>query len=501
MSSWREQLAFAPLETAERGEEIGRRIRQAIELGVLEDETQLPSENDLAAMMGVSTQTLRSALAELRHLGLVETRRGRGGGSFVKANTGQLARARRDALGAYSLDALRDIREYRAVLAGSAAAAAAARPQQISVARLASLGAMVGTAHEPADMARADSKFHLELAAASRSVRLTRQEMALQAEVGPLIWTSTAGEGLTAAREHAEIVGAIGSGDTLLARTRAEGHVRREMNALIDLRMSMDTAPQDAALRGGLGEEGAITSIGALAAEIEKTAVASIHVVEEAVHAALDAAPGGGLDELEGVYQIAHDTLVETHPILYGTGFLADSRFFGESGFVWAYVPPGRSTPQRLEMDLEYYDYATAPWWPREGATEPVQASYAYVDANGSNAYIVTFSKCVMREGRMIGAAVADVLVSQLQAGFAPFLESLPWGSCIVDQMDVVIAANSGSLVGDIFSSTAEVARTIALPPVPWRLHLAQAPRPTATPSRSPQAMQTSEGSARGRAD
>uniref|UniRef100_UPI001115A2C0 winged helix-turn-helix domain-containing protein n=1 Tax=Sinomonas mesophila TaxID=1531955 RepID=UPI001115A2C0 len=146
MSSWREQLAFAPLENAVRGEETGRRLRQAIELGLLEDGTQLPSENDLAAMMGISTQTLRSALAELRHLGLVETRRGRGGGSFVKANTGDLAKARRETLAAYSLEDLRDIREYRAVLAGSAAAAAAGRSQQISVSRLASLAAMVGTA-------------------------------------------------------------------------------------------------------------------------------------------------------------------------------------------------------------------------------------------------------------------------------------------------------------------------------------------------------------------
>jgi DNA-binding FadR family transcriptional regulator len=162
MSTWREQLAFAPLETAERGEEIGRRIRHAIELGVLEDGTQLSSENDLSAMMGVSTQTLRAALAELRHQGLVETRRGRGGGSFVLANTGDIAKARRETLAEYSLEDLRDLREYRSVLAGSAAAAAAARAQQIAVGRLESLGSMVETVHEPADMTRADSRFHME---------------------------------------------------------------------------------------------------------------------------------------------------------------------------------------------------------------------------------------------------------------------------------------------------------------------------------------------------
>ncbi len=96
MASWSEQLAFAPLETVERGEEIARRLRHAIELGVLEDGAQLPSESELAARMRVSTLTLRAALAELRHLGLLETRRGKGGGSFVQ---GEHRRHRQGAAG------------------------------------------------------------------------------------------------------------------------------------------------------------------------------------------------------------------------------------------------------------------------------------------------------------------------------------------------------------------------------------------------------------------
>ncbi|WP_139346879.1 FadR/GntR family transcriptional regulator, partial [Sinomonas mesophila] len=162
------------------------------------------------------------------------------------------------------------------------------RSQQISVSRLASLAAMVGTAEEPSDMARADSKFHTELSAASRSVRLTRQDMALQAEVGPLIWTSPAGDARQAAQEHAAIVDAIRAGDPAAARARAEDHIRREMNSLIDLRVSMDTAAPGAPPKGS-GEQGAISAIEALAQTIKETAAASIHVVEDAVHAALDA--------------------------------------------------------------------------------------------------------------------------------------------------------------------------------------------------------------------
>ena len=482
MSTWREQLAFAPLETAERGEEIGRRIRHAIELGVLEDGTQLPSESDLAAMMGVSTQTLRAALAELRHLGLVETRRGRGGGSFVKANTGDIAKARRETLAGYSLEALRDIREYRAVLAGSAAAAAAVRSQQIAIGRLESLGAMVETVHEPADMTRADSRFHMELAAASRSVRLTRQEMTLQAEVGPLIWMNSADGGREAATDHAAIVEAIRNGDAEAARARAEDHVRHDMNRLIDHRMSMDTAALGTLPRGRANDE-AIASIKDLAQRIEETAAASTRIVDDAVRAALDAesepdAPGN----LTDVYDVAHRTLSGAAPILYGVGFLGESSFFGDPALAWAYIPPGREMPQRLEMDLQFYDYASAPWWPENEAEDQVHASYAYVDANGSNAYIITFSKKVMRNGTMIGAAAADVLIEQLQAEFAPLLEALPPGSCIVDQNDVVIATNAGRLVGGMFSPSGPDKEGIALPTVPWHLHIGrQVPSETAS--------------------
>lgn len=50
-----------------------------------------------------------------------------------------------------------------------------------------------------------------------------------------------------------------------------------------------------------------------------------------------------------------------------------------------------------------------------------------------------------MMDGRMIGAAAAHVLIGQLQAQFAPLLESLPAGSRVVDQNNVVIAMNSGN--------------------------------------------------------
>ncbi|WP_052207306.1 FCD domain-containing protein [Sinomonas humi] len=477
MSSWREQLAFAPLEIAERGEEIGERLRHAIELGVLEDGTQLPSESDLAGMMRVSTQTLRTALAELRHLGLVETRRGRGGGSFVKANNGDSLRVRTETLASYSLEDLRDLREYRAALTGSAAAAAAERSQQIPLGRLESLAGIVETAGQPADMMRADIRFHIELAAAARSVRLTRQELALQADVGPLIWSSAPGGGREAAQEHEAIVEAIRAGDADRARAHAEEHVRHDMNRLIDLRMSLDTASSSGAPPTANEIDSAVSSIKALTGKIQQTAVTSLQIVEDTVRALLDGAPSGRPGALDELYAAARRTLEEASPTLIGLGFfITDPSFFGQSGFAWFYKPSDRQAPQRVSQDLQYYDPSATAWWPPDGA-KGIHSSYAYVDANGHN-YIIDFSKRVTADdGRLIGVAGADILISHLQTVFAPLMASLPQGSCIVDQNGVVITTNSGSLVGGTLSPDVPRRRRIPLPNVTWSLYLGDAER------------------------
>src|SRR4051812_43106929 len=58
-------------------------LATAIRLGVYPRGTTLPAERDLAERLHVSRATLREAMAALRQAGLVETTRGRGGGTVV----------------------------------------------------------------------------------------------------------------------------------------------------------------------------------------------------------------------------------------------------------------------------------------------------------------------------------------------------------------------------------------------------------------------------------
>lgn len=472
MNSWREQLAFAPLATFDRGEEVGRRLRYAIELGVLEDGTQLPSENELAAKMGVSTLTLRAALADLRGRGLLETRRGKGGGSFVKASTGDIIKAEQESLMAYSLDDLRDIRDYWAFLAGSAAAAAAERSGRLSLARLAAMAAKIESAEDSAQAIRDDSRFHIELAASSGSVRLTREEMTMQAEVGPLIWAAPA-EYRHVATEHSAIVEAVRSGDGARARALAEDHVRSDMNRVLDLRMSVDASRAES-VPDPYREDREVALIESFAELLADTATSAIRAIEDTVRVQLGSKRHGDSSDLDAIYDASRRTLEGAVPLLYGAGFLPDTAF-GPAGAAWCYAPAGPQSLQRLVIDWDLYEGGTATWRPENYGDRAVHISHAYLDANGSNENIVTFSKAVFVEDEIVGIVAADVLVRGIQSHLEPHLRALPPNTCLVDRHDAIIATNTGRFVGGTHSPEYD-GKQIDLHAMPWRLFVGTPP-------------------------
>lgn len=84
--------SFKPVASRRSFEEALDQIVTAIRVGELRVGDRLPPERDLAAEMEVSRPTLREALKVLTDAGLVESRRGAGGGVFVRSDelTGEL---------------------------------------------------------------------------------------------------------------------------------------------------------------------------------------------------------------------------------------------------------------------------------------------------------------------------------------------------------------------------------------------------------------------------
>ncbi len=63
---------------------IARWLLRGIKSGKLVPGDKLPREDDLAGALGVSRMTLRQALGTLESRGLIESRRGRAGGNFIR---------------------------------------------------------------------------------------------------------------------------------------------------------------------------------------------------------------------------------------------------------------------------------------------------------------------------------------------------------------------------------------------------------------------------------
>lgn len=233
---------FAPLESMSRADLVAGRLTDAIALGLLPDGEQLPGELDLAGLFRVSTVTIREALATLRHQGLIETRRGRGGGSFVRATRDVAVGLAAERLGRLSLVELRDLGDIYAAVAGSCAALAARRAGPEDLDRLRRVADQLAAAPDAGTRRRAGAHFSIEVAVAAQSPRLYREEVNLQAEVGTLLWLALGDDD-----SHAEVVtssqalvDAVVARDPQSARAAAEGRVADATARLIDYKLNQE---------------------------------------------------------------------------------------------------------------------------------------------------------------------------------------------------------------------------------------------------------------------
>lgn len=217
---------FSPVPVRNAFEVTVERLAQSIRLGVLPDGERLPPERELAETFGVSRVTLREAIKALRDAGLVESRRGRGGGTFVMSP--KLKRARPAEQISRSLGhSLDDALDLRRVVEPGAAALAASRT--LTAADRASLRRYLdeATNSSPAERRLADSRLHLAIAALGGSASVTAVVADVQMRLDellraiPVLATNIAHSNV----QHAAIVDAILAGEADDARVEMEEHV------------------------------------------------------------------------------------------------------------------------------------------------------------------------------------------------------------------------------------------------------------------------------------
>ncbi|MGW7417295.1 FadR/GntR family transcriptional regulator [Streptomyces sp. NPDC054863] len=174
-----------PVRAGNGFEEALEQVLQVLRLGLVPAGERLPAERDLADRLRISRVTLREVLKVLQEQGLVESRRGRYGGTFVcrrPQTPGEAELLRRTG----SLD-VEDALRFREVLeVGAAGLCAGEGLVGADADRL--RDALAATHDAPlADYRRADTLLHLTLAELSGSPRLAAQYAAVRAEVNELL--------------------------------------------------------------------------------------------------------------------------------------------------------------------------------------------------------------------------------------------------------------------------------------------------------------------------
>jgi len=225
-------MQLQPIKPTRVSDFIIEQIKAQIFSGTLKPGDKLPAERELVNQLKVSRPSVREALLKLEAQGLIESKQG--GGTFIldalgPTITNPLANLVKD-----NPEALSDIMECRHGLEELAASYAAARANESDMNNLRIRFQALEAAHQKRDPlleAKADAAFHMAIADASHNMALIHLTQSLFDLLGDTVldnWQkiSTREESYQGIhRQHGEILQAILSRDSDLARGCAHAHL------------------------------------------------------------------------------------------------------------------------------------------------------------------------------------------------------------------------------------------------------------------------------------
>jgi DNA-binding FadR family transcriptional regulator len=219
-TSWR--TVFEPVDASSTYEETVNRLGTAIRIGVLGAGIKLPPERDLAEQLSISRSTLRQALATLTETGHLTAIRGRSGGTFVSEDP-PVSSGR-----PFPRERWRPLLDCRVAAEVGSVLLAAERAHEEDLTAMRGALAAIDEAAEAGFAAyrRADARFHLLIAEASRSTRLVRSVARLQGQLCDLFSeVGVPARGQDDHEQHLAIYEAIEAGDAVAAVGALRSHL------------------------------------------------------------------------------------------------------------------------------------------------------------------------------------------------------------------------------------------------------------------------------------
>lgn len=446
-----------PVHGATRSSTIAARLCDAIILGVFPDGHQIPSESSLTQLFNAAPMTIREALTSLRKEGLIVTRRGRSGGSFVADTAGATLTTVPES--STILDAS-EVAHHVSALTGCAAALAAKRASAADVRELITHVERheKAAANRPSALAQAQaaSQVSIQIARLSQSTRLTREIIAAQVEWMP--WATGAPESLRALAE------AVGGGDTRAAQEAVDEYFAAQLRELTVLKAG-SAAP------GRTGATGGAEEAACRLAEILSEARDAVNSVAESVP---DPRFGDSL-------VTACASSLESCPNLSGVGFAASPES-GRELVEWFVRDAPRTTAgatdhmvRRRALDLS----ASAPgdagyrgftWYTLPAAVGHSTVVGPYVDDLCGDDYTLTISVPSVRDGIFAGVFVGDLSVNTIERELLPLLATSGKHLAVVNgEGRVTVSTDPFAPVGALLSE-ADCTAVAAADPFPYQV-------------------------------
>lgn len=439
-----------PLTPGAGAESIAERITAAITLGQLAVGERLPTEAELADRFGVAVATLRKALAELRTQGLVETRRGRSGGTFVVRAPFPSATELGAALKQTSLAALRDFFDEHAAAAAAAARLAALRHANGNNTRLAEFAFKARDSRSERERALADTRFHIEIAILSQSSRLLAAVQRLQAELAPYLWSAALCNPLMQQvfNEHLAIAMAIESGKAKEAAALATAHAEQAQRLIIraKLKLHRQDLPQTqnfAAVCEQINSllNNCFASLQNLAADFTK------HLKIKADGTLnLDEHTGRRLKTISARY-LAENKLVDGCGLTFSRQVLSADR-----GHLEWWVREENNRLARYSFGVvpdgeRYYDYEHHEWFTQAFINGTPAIVGPYLDYLGIESYVLTLTVPATVDGNRVGAVGNDIKLDDLEQTLLPLLLTSPGQTALLGQHGNIIFSNHEDLL------------------------------------------------------
>ena len=248
----------APIVTRHVADDVQDRLVTAVALGVYVPGQRLPTERELATMLGVSRTSVRGALKELTETGYLEVRRGRNGGYFVLADWGPTTSQhvhRQLVLNWAEFEALFDARTLIEPLIARTAAERCTPDDTATIE--AALQSYLAAADHDASR-QADYALHHAIASATRNPILIELSVDLRARIGLNLGAEpfTDEVRVKAMEQHRQLVTAVTTGRAAEAAhlaaehfTLSEGLIRR----LVRRAKAQEAARADTAGSGATG--------------------------------------------------------------------------------------------------------------------------------------------------------------------------------------------------------------------------------------------------------